>query len=109
MRNNNKLLAAGNAAQIEKLNLYSHKPGFDLAIKNSFKDLDRLLKNECVELDMEINGVFSDDMDIKAIRLEAADVANFAHFIIMKCDDEIKKVLSEKESKQTGPAKLISL
>ena len=84
MRDYKKLIAAGNKAQIEKLKENEHKKGFD--------DIDimetlSLLYGEFKELEYEC--VYSENID--AIRLEAADIANFAHMIILKCDELLKE------------------
>ena len=77
------MIAAGNKAQIEKLKENKHKKGFD--------DIDIMyafgrLAEEFLELEREI--VFTENID--EIRKEAADVANFAHMIILRCDQILK-------------------
>ena len=88
IRNYEDLLSAGNKAQLEKLEENSHKRGFDNIDLNY---AHTRIKEEMSELDIEINGLPHDQrIDFKKVRREAADVANFAHMIIFKCDQEIK-------------------
>jgi hypothetical protein len=80
-----KLLQAGNTAQIEKLRENEHKPGFDnIDINWAFKRLH----DEFRELFSELS---EDNKDYSLIRKEAADVANFAHMIILAADQEMNK------------------
>lgn len=92
MRDYTALLEAGNKAQLEKLEENGHKEGFD--------DIDislceERLKDEVKELDKEIWDEYYEEyfenMDYKKIRHEAADIANFAHMIILACDKELEK------------------
>lgn len=84
------LLSAGNKAQIEKLKANSHKSGMD--------NLDPCYGYDCLEKEMEelqnelLLYPLSEDKkeSWKAIRREAADIANFAYMIILKCDKELK-------------------
>ena len=78
------LLDAGNKAQLEKLEQNGHKKGFDnlklpYAFKRLVMEIDELTKEYC-------NVV----LDFQAIRHEAADVANFAHMIILATDKELE-------------------
>ena len=78
------LLNDGNIAQLEKLRANEHKKGFeDIDIMYAF----RRLIDEVEELDNEID---SNNNDFSKIRKEAADIANFCHMIILKCDEELK-------------------
>jgi hypothetical protein len=84
-RDYNALLSAGNIAQIEKLKENDHKESFDnIPLWEAYY----LLRDEIEELDFEID---NKNKDYSKIRHEAADVANFAHMIILKCDREINK------------------
>ena len=84
-RDYKKLLDAGNAAQLEKLQQNGHKKGFgNIDLNYAMKRID----NESHELFCEIAMM---DKDYKAIRHEAADIANFAHMIILKCDQILKE------------------
>lgn len=88
MRDYDNLLSAGNKAQLEKLEENPHKRGFD-NIKLEYAHTR--IKEEMAELNIEINGYpHSQTIDWQKVRREAADVANFAHMIIFKCDQEIK-------------------
>lgn len=81
MRDYEELLKAGNKAQLEKLKENKHKKGFDeISIPYAYGRM----KEEMSEL-FKARGT-------ENIRLEAADVANFAHMIILKCD----KMLANK-------------
>lgn len=99
MRDNATLIKHGNKAQVEKLELPENaiKDDFD---KPSIGELHNLLLGEIVELDDEIMedchssvGIpgIKKNLDYGKIRKEAADVANFAHMIIYKCDQELAK------------------
>ncbi len=74
-RDYDKLLKAGNAAQLEKLKENEHKQGWD--DMNIDYAVDRIVE-EVEELIRE--------RDVQCIRREAADIANFCHMIILRCD-----------------------
>ena len=89
MRDIDALFKAGNQAQREKLEENGHK--------NDFDDLDTfesyyLMMKETKELQLEI---YRREIDYKAIRHEAADIANFAHMIIMAADKVITRIKKE--------------
>ena len=75
------LLQEGLKAQVEKLRENDHKCGFDV---ESINILFKKLQAEVYELQDELQ-VQPKLYDLKAIRQEAADVANFAFMIILKC------------------------
>jgi len=75
-----KLFDAGNAAQLEKLKENDHKSGWNAI---SIDYAERRIAEEVLEL-------FT-TRDFVAARRAAADVANFAHMIILRCDKEISK------------------
>lgn len=82
------LLKAGNKAQMEKLTLHrcKIKGAWDCITLN---ELNELLKKEYKELQDEFKHYIITDYEddqYKRIRSEAADVSNFAHMIIEKCD-----------------------
>ena len=77
------LLHAGNKAQLEKLEQNGHKEGFDSL---PLGDLAVLLMGETKEL---MGAIWSEGLE--SVRHEAADVANFAHMIILACDKELSK------------------
>jgi len=78
------LFKAGNQAQREKLEKNGHKKGFDdIDIWKAFCRL----RGEVEELDAELSA----NWDCNYIRHEAADIANFAHMIILVCDKELSK------------------
>lgn len=90
-RNLFRLLYHGNKAQIEKLERDKDKPDF---LDHNLYDLYYLLNDEIKELNNELdkhinlaNDYDNIDMLRDAIEQEAADVANFAHMIILKCKD----------------------
>jgi len=78
-RDYNLLLKEGRKAQIEKLKENDHKCGFDT---ERVEILFQKLIVETLELRVE---VYALKRDWKKIRREAADVANFAFMIILKC------------------------
>jgi len=90
MRNINELLNAGTMAQIEKLKENEHKDGFD-----SLDIIDTYMRlfDEVLELGEELfdNFGMADIMKLKekpdyvSVRRESADVANFAHMIVLNC------------------------
>lgn len=97
-RNYDKLLKAGNSAQLEKLKQNEHKAGLEnLELKYMYKRL----RQETRELWKELYWfpflrtigcrLLSNYLYHKWVRNEAADIANFAHMIIYKCDQELKK------------------
>jgi hypothetical protein len=97
-RNYADLINAGVIAQIEKLRDNEHKPGFDnidieYATRRVGEEHEELL-NEIYKI-TESGGVINywhkDNKDFSKIRKEAADIANFAHMLIFKCDQELKK------------------
>jgi len=73
------LLKEGRKAQIEKLKKNDHKCGFDT---EPVELLFIKLLTEVEELRFEINAI---KQDWNKIRHEAADVANYAFMIILKC------------------------
>ncbi len=79
-RNYEKLLKAGNQAQLVKLKMNEEKGGWN---NLSFGQLFVMLQEELNELEKEID---NHHQDTDLIRLEAADIANYAHMIIQKCD-----------------------
>ncbi len=84
-RDYDKLLKSGNNAQLEKLKENEHKKGFDdIDIDYSF----RRLHDELRELFSELA---EDVIDYTKVRKEAADIANFAHMIIFKCDQVLDR------------------
>lgn len=86
MRDYDKLFESGNRAQLEKLELHNRK---DCWKKLTLRELMFLLLDEAVELHDEYYNI--DKLSFDNIRKEAADVANYAHMIIQKCDEEICK------------------
>ncbi len=83
-RDYHALLNAGLTAQEEKLRENQHKESFDDV---KMWDAYTMLRDEVEELDCEIDSI---DKDFSKIRREAADIANFCHMIILRCDQEMK-------------------
>ena len=86
MRDYDALLKAGNTAQLEKLKKNGHKCDF----------ADRSIGYLTNRIDDELNELFAEmvinpleGLDYRAIRHEAADIANFAHMIVLACDKEL--------------------
>ena len=89
MRNYDELLKAGTGAQLEKLLENPEKSGFDNI--NIEYALDRIL-DEFIELRDAIRKTGIPPIThLQLIRREAADVANFAHMIILRCDKELEE------------------
>jgi hypothetical protein len=104
MRNIDALINHCNIAMIEKLKENSHKPGFEMEIKEAID----LLNKENIELGMAFSiytliekmPQTSNSDRIKAlkeIRREAADNSNFSGMIIYNCDLEIERLERESE------------
>ena len=86
----NELLKSGNMAQLEKLNKNKHKNGFDnINILNAIEKIIYHVSNlEEEEYSYRIGDA---DATLNLIRNRAANIANFAHMIILKCDKELSK------------------
>ncbi len=80
-RDYKRLLREGKKAMKEKLKENDHKCGFDV---ESINILFKKLQAKVYELQDELQ-VQPKLYDLKAIRHEAADVANYAFMIILKC------------------------
>ena len=84
MRDYTALIEAGTAAQLEKLEQNGHKEGFDnININYALKRITE----EYVEAYQETHESI---IDYSKVRHEAADIANFAHMVILACDKQIK-------------------
>lgn len=85
MRDIDKLLGRGNALQTYKLLANAHKDDF-----NTLKvdELFALLEDEVEELAEEVHKWRNGECELIDLVLEAADVANFAHMIILKAEEE---------------------
>ena len=83
------LLAAGNKAQLEKLTSNGFKKGFNDLQCEDLNSLYQNLISEVVELREEYNVA---KYDFTKIRHEAADIANFAHMIILATDKELENI-----------------
>lgn len=89
MINYKELLTHGNEAQLEKLKENKSKCGFDNV--KIYYAAQRIYQ-EYNELITEVNNQMLSEKDrLNRIRREAADVANYAHMIILKCDKELMK------------------
>lgn len=88
----NKLFESGNRAQLEKLKAKSYKGNgweniaIDFGMRRLFDEIGELW---CYR--KENNPPFTEKKLHEIIRNEAADIANFAHMIILKCDKILKK------------------
>lgn len=85
MRNYKKLLIAGNTAQLEKLKENQHKPNWE---NLGFKEIWDLIDEEYHELEKEL---IAREWNYGKMRREAADLANGCHFLISKCEKELKR------------------
>jgi NTP pyrophosphatase (non-canonical NTP hydrolase) len=83
MRDYKALLEAGNKAQLEKLKQNEHKKDFESV---TFEYAYNRLVEEMIELKEAFSVQEVNNEGFKNIRQEAADVANFAHMIIYRCD-----------------------
>ena len=99
IRDYKALLAAGNKAQMEKLEQNGHKEGFDdLEIKYVYKRLKQEMKELWKEIYSKpfllmLSFIFPRHYtNYRATKYEFADIANFAHMGIMACDKEINNV-----------------
>lgn len=91
MRDYNELIEHGSKAQIEKILDPKNVDKGDFSISLEY-GLKRAL-DEWIELKTEIESFSGSSLEYyNRIRLEAADLANFAHMIIMHCDNEIEKI-----------------
>ncbi len=80
-RNYKELLEAGNRAQLEKLYENKHKDGWDdISVGYAISRLKEELRELALAYHTE---------STKHVRREAADIANFAYMIILKCDKYI--------------------
>jgi hypothetical protein len=87
-----RLMAAGNAAQLEKLKENGHKEGFEhIGMDYAWKRLEEEmagLSRELRLIPLTGPGYYK---AIRRVRREAADVANFAHMIILTCDELLRE------------------
>ena len=97
MRDYKALLNAGNKAQLEKLEQPGHKEGFEnIDIKYAYKRIRQETKELWKEIYLKpfvmmIGFILPKHyINYRSTRHEAADIANFAHMIILACDKEIK-------------------
>ncbi len=96
------LIDSGNKAQIEKLNANKHKNGLghmpigyllNLLSKQSFKLANEIrFEYDSLSKDFKIKG----KVRYKIIRGIAANIANYAHLIIVNCDQKIDDNEKEK-------------
>ncbi len=89
-KNYDELFIRGTNAQREKLEENEHKGGFtDIDIELAFKRL--YLETDELGCLIGMHHMCTWGSNLKDIRQKAADVANFAHMIILKCDKELEK------------------
>ena len=98
MENNNSqydpMFEAGIKAQLEEMIKNNHKTGWDdidityahSKIIDNRIELPKLLYNRHFG-----NPVSDSEIDCESVRKIAANIANFAHMIILKCDNIIKE------------------
>jgi len=88
-----KLIEAGNKAQIEKMEENSRKDEFqdrwdnfpiDISIYHMKRNMKKLIE---IEFDMKENDA---KMWYEILRMKAANIANYADMIILKCDEMIQ-------------------
>lgn len=77
--NYDKMFQAGTAAQLEQMIKNEHKVGWDnFPLVDASDAIDHHLKNMCVEI--------WNDNDLREIKRMAANIANYVHMIILKCN-----------------------
>ena len=91
-RDYSELFKVGTVAQLEKLNLYENKGEFPTDLKLLYLLMQGEVKEVGIDLYMD---------DPEAIRLEAADVANYAHMIILECE---RRINSERQKQDNSLA-----
>lgn len=98
MRNYDKLLDAGNNAQLIKLRRDHHKKDWN---DMSFDEMNSLIYEEYEELHDEL---ITRTPDYNLIKFECADLMNALNFMVCHCD----KILESEEvrEKREGQAKL---
>lgn len=84
-----KLLEHGNKAQLEQMNANNHKTGWDnfpIELSTAYIkiNLDNLLDAVYGE-----RGKLMTSRSTKDIRRIAANIANYAHMIVLKCDNDV--------------------
>ena len=92
-----ELINAGVKAQLERLEQNEHKEGFDnIELKYAYKRIKQETRELWKELYFKpfllmISAIFPRCYtDYRSVRGEFADIANFAHMGIYKCDEEIE-------------------
>ncbi len=97
MRKYDELIEAGNRAQIEKLKMNEHKPGFDdIDLYYEFKRMQDELEELSRELFYQDGNNYRKigKVDCPRARHEAADLANRAFIFILECDRRIESAES---------------
>jgi len=95
-RNYKALLKAGNKAQLIKLKQNGHKKGFEeidmfYVLAKIIEEVDEL-RDELCDRSGYGGSVHEPKniIDYKAAMYEAADIANYAHMVILQCERKIK-------------------
>jgi len=102
-RNYAALLKAGAAAQLEKLRENAHKPGFaDLDWKTVISGLNEEFYELLVAFDYLTKLKQETEPEeyrqrVHEARREAADVANYAHMFILRCDRVLEEDAEQAE------------
>lgn len=84
-RNHYALLDAGERAQLEKLEANDHKGGWGEI------PLNELAASCSIEVWELTDELLKEPIDYEKVRAEAADVANYAHMIIQRCDKMLEE------------------
>lgn len=92
-RNYKELFQAGNKAQLEQMEKHEYKRGWkNFLLHSSFQGI----RKSAIHIESALYKSFThqeiiiEPTDLKMIRKKAANIANFAHMIILKCDKEIE-------------------
>lgn len=88
-----QLFNEGNKEQLEKLKQNEHKSGWDdIDIKYAFERLSHERDELLLKIkNYNIGTIHQTKIGLNEIKEEAADIANFAHMIIYKCNRLIEK------------------
>ena len=89
-RDYDELFIRGTNAQREELEEKERKNGFDnIGIPYALRTIEE--KIDELRGAIRLAAVFDQEIDYTTVRHTAADIANFAHMIILKCDKELEK------------------
>ena len=89
-----KLFESGNKAQLEQMNKHKHYTGWDnFGLGAGFNGI----RKNAIKIEEQLYTLFTrqgrkkDSIDYEKVRERAANIANFAHMMILDCDKELNK------------------